>query len=171
MTPEQRANCERLLEFLETKATEQQCDMTVWARNGDMIPPQDKRGTPECGTAACLAGWGALLCAPTVDNRARPWDNSNVLHDIAVPLEWARKHTPYANLGVASDPSLVNVDIGAIGKAVLGPELEKWFDWQDGPSECDMTNREWMAAVLRKELHIPYDERLDDVTPPFDREP
>ena len=171
MTEEQRQNALQLLDWMENRLTDNQCDMHYWARRVDdqPIPPREQRGQHDCGTAACLAGWAALLLAPTEDIPGE------VAHRTAfmVPYEFANK---ICQRKYGGGPSYLTHDgkamlpIDDIGTALLGDEFEKWFGDTDGPAQCGMGQREWMIAVLRKNLGMEYntdlvhvDDRDDDL--------
>lgn len=170
MTAEQRTNAVALLAFFEDEATERQCDMSHWVMRWDdlALPPKDQRGTPECGTAACLAGWGALLLAPTEDYREDGWERANAYHrmSVLVPTGWAEEHKVMQRSGAFVPIGMSRVHVMDIGKAVLGYELAGYFSDQDGPSNCHLSDRRWMISVLRKELGMTYNEVIDEPAEP-----
>lgn len=123
-----------------------QCRMDVYVQPGAGRVPETRRGTGKCGTTACLAGWGALLCAPTVDTAVRVkdfWDESydwyrsaaEMESVIAVPKTWARRYgirpadpEKYTFSGSSRlKKTHVFVKIHAVGHAVLGDEAENLF--------------------------------------------
>jgi len=169
MSAEQRQNALKLLDLLENKLSDAQCDMTHWVVRPEekgVLPPQELRGTHECGTAACLAGWAALMIAPTKDTSD---DNTIFAHRIGlmVPIDLAtlinkKWHGTIVGKDARSeDGEWATVSVHDIGREVLGYDISEWFDDAEGPEECEMSDRAWMIAVLRRELDLPHSPQLE----------
>lgn len=146
-TEEQHANAQRLRDFI-ANLPERQCKMDVYL---SQVPSNDPivRGTPECGTAACLAGWGAAQLAPTKFYTSQ--DYQGPISHAFVPRTWVEEHhlenDAYPFRSAPEGFLLMNV--GEIGREVLGPGLAKLFtagaNW---PEETKMTDKAWMLMVL-----------------------
>lgn len=163
MTPEQRANCEALLRFLEEDAIDSQCQMAIWVgRRDDLpIPPKEERGKPECGTAACLAGWAALLLAPTEDLvKYRQAFSYQHRDQLLVPRKWVEQYEGLSFRSPFPESDKVAVEVYDIGTTLLGDQFIDWFGDSGGPDACRMSDRQWMIAVLRQELGMDFDPRL-----------
>lgn len=181
MNGEQRRNCEELLRFLEEDAAEEQCNMTFWVVRSDarLVPPMPERGQPECGTAACLAGWAALRLAPTIDLGPVLCDldpypvykhqNRSVVRHIgrlAIDSDWLKEHdaedlssrmTSPRHYGLYNEYTFV--DMQKLGLFLLGGEFEDTFGDTDGPAMCGLSHRDWMIAAIRERLGMSYNAR------------
>lgn len=164
MTPEQEENAKTLLQFFETQATDAQCDMHYWVYRDPTdgpVPPKEQRGAHGCGTSACLAGWGALLLAPTEDVKDDQLSLEPHRCSLSVPWDFAAAYWEQQHY-LVTPPKVERIDMSIedMGRVVLGPEIGYWFIDTEGPWECGMKHREWMIAVLRKELGMDYDPKL-----------
>lgn len=170
-TPRQLRNLKKLRTIL-SHLPDEQCDMKTWfSEIPDRLAPPTKRGTPGCGTTACLAGWGAVLFTPSINGKARVrWPNA-VRYSVGaseaallVPKVWATRQRLPVNADfyeVRRGRSVyVVVDAKRLGRWALGDDAARLFVpnhgaaqdytsrtllWGSGGHESD---REWMISKL-----------------------
>jgi len=144
----QRANAQRVRDHVAFMKAEQ-CRMRTFVQ-GMPNPDPEKRGRPECNTAGCLAGWGAVLCAPTSFDRVKQEYGTIEFSMAVIPADWASQHLlPRRAHSVLWVPDNCRVaDMADIGEAVLGPKLASLFYCVDWPQESGMTDQDWMLMVL-----------------------
>lgn len=160
MTTAQQRNARKLLRALKAMP-DSRCDMGVFTKVGTRLNPVGHRGTHTCGTTACLAGWAALICAPSRDAKLpdaklpdgyRYTDEERVL----LPQSWVTRHnvpvTTWLPRRRIKGVQHVPVHIAAAGRALLGPGLGNVFYETDGPKSEGVTDREWMIRKLEAAL-------------------
>jgi hypothetical protein len=124
----------KVLEALEPK----QCAMPTWMRLEGPLPEPEERGKPGCGTTACLAGWGAILFTPSLDQLPGVGRHTTEIAALWVPERWYHKHLRRQNPQVlrrshadgvwsTKGEAYVSVLAKELGKWALGPDAEQLF--------------------------------------------
>lgn len=162
MSPTQNRRIRKLIRVLEGLPP-RQCHMGEWARvTGDRpFAPRETRGTPGCGTTACLAGWAGLVFAPTARYSKVAWGGT-----FYVPEAWAHRvglmeDTTFKRLNAGEEVlegggSWIPVRADDLGEWALGEEVSMLF--YNVPSEdpewdgSDYDHRGWMIWKLRQVL-------------------
>lgn len=178
MTAEQRKNAEHLLAFFE-RAQPKQCNMSFWLSRrpeDGPLPSMPLRGMPGCGTVGCMAGWAVSLLAPTSWDTPKddvqalygfPRYDSITVGRVHLDKEWADKN----GIRLIKEGGYQHlVDIPQLAEHLLGKDIAKWFGEMYGPEMTLMDDRDWMIAVLRKELGMPYDQKIDAPNSPYEWE-
>lgn len=155
---------QELLDFVRM-LPDAKCHMPSYAKTevGKGIPGVQKRKSPnECGTAACIAGWSALIQAPSVDLKLKT--EGRYAHScgmLYVPMEWAMRHklTWYeGNNQTYRGKTHVAVSMHSIGMAVLGlteRQADRIFALE-GVEDLDETeSKQYMVDMLQRLLEDP----------------
>lgn len=147
----------RALRATLARLTPEQCNMENWfAQINPRLPVPARRARPGCGTTACLAGWAALLFAPTIN---APKDAGSVAEDwglLFVPETWARRRG--LDISREVDPirrkGVKYVAVGAreIGHWALGDDAARLFIPGDGRARdyhsTYLNDQDWMITKL-----------------------
>lgn len=148
MNREQRDNCEKVANVL-MGLPNYQCRMDHWASDMELsggtliLPEPDKRGKPDCGTAACMAGWAVTVLTPAL----RMWGSVVVL-----PCEWAeaRHLTRREYYDDVQDPMpTAGYAIPEVGSHLLGGQAAYYFLHTEAAAKDGLTDREWMIVKLK----------------------
>jgi len=171
---------QELLDFVRM-LPDAKCHMPTWVKTeeGKRVPPgvQKRKSPNECGTAACIAGWSALIQAPSVDLKLKTEDcYAHSRGMLYVPMEWAIRHKltwrEDENRTYRGKPH-VAVSMHYIGKAVLGLtelQADRIFAL-NGVEDLDETeSKQYMVDMLQRLLEDPEFQNREEPDFVFDKD-